>query len=319
MPLLPAQPESIALAAEVLRGGGVVAFPTETVYGLGALALEPSAVARIFEIKERPHFDPLIVHVLDRPMLKRVVPRLSRLAEALIERFWPGPLTLVLPKGESVPGLVTAGLASVAVRMPSHWIARSLLAAVDAPLGAPSANRFGSLSPTRAEHVAESLGERVNVILDGGPTEHGIESTIVALEPEPVLLRPGAIPVEALEAVTGRLARGSGAEPARAPGQLPRHYAPRTPLRLVEPAGVNLQERRHAGALVLRGKVDGYAAIRVLSSRGDLREAAARFFEAVHELDALGLERIDAQPLSEDGLGLAIMDRLRRAAAGRNA
>ena len=252
VPLLPAQPESIALAAEVLRGGGVVAFPTETVYGLGALALEPSAVARIFEIKERPHFDPLIVHVLDRPMLKRVVPRLSRLAEALIERFWPGPLTLVLPKGESVPGLVTAGLASVAVRMPSHWIARSLLAAVDAPLAAPSANRFGSLSPTRAEHVAESLGERVNVILDGGPTEHGIESTIVALEPEPVLLRPGAIPVEALEAVTGRLARGSEAEPARAPGQLPRHYAPRTPLRLVEPAGVNLQERRHAGALVLR-------------------------------------------------------------------
>lgn len=318
MRLLPAEPESIARAAEVLRGGGVVAFPTETVYGLGALALDPAAVVRIFEIKQRPRFDPLIVHVLDRPMLGRVVAQVSRLAERLIERFWPGPLTLVLPKAQAVPELVTAGLASVAVRMPSHRVARSLLTAVNAPLAAPSANPFGSLSPTRAEHVARGLGGRIDVILDGGPTEHGIESTIIALEPEPALLRPGAIPVEAIEAVTGRLAAVNPAGPAQAPGQLPRHYAPRTPLRLIDPADVPREQRRYAGALAFRSTFEGYAAVRTLSPRGDLRVAAACFFETLHELDELGLERIDAQPISEDGLGLAIMDRLRRAAARRN-
>ncbi len=318
MSLLPAKPENIARAAEVLRGGGVVAFPTETVYGLGAAAFDAAAVARIFEIKQRPHFDPLIVHVLDRRMLALVVLRLSRLAERLIERFWPGPLTLVLPKGTRVPGLVTAGLSTVAVRMPSHRIARSLLEAVEAPVAAPSANPFGALSPTRAEHVAKALGERVDLILDGGSTQYGLESTIVALEPEPALLRPGAIPIEAIEEVCGRLARSSAGRVARAPGQLPHHYAPRTPLRLMDPATVPVEDRRRAGALVLRDAVEGYAAVRVLSRSSDLRAAAARFFEALHELDALELERIDARPISERGLGLAIMDRLRRAAASRN-
>ncbi len=318
MPLLPADPENVARAAEVLRGGGVVAFPTETVYGLGAVALNPAAVARIFEIKRRPHFDPLIVHVLDHRMLGFVVSHVSLGAEALIDRFWPGPLTLVLPKAALVPRLVTAGLGTVAVRMPSHPIARSLLEAVGAPVAAPSANPFGTLSPTRAEHVAAGLGERVDLILDGGATEHGLESTIVALEPQPALLRPGAIPAEAIEDVTGPLVRVSGGS-VRAPGQLAQHYAPRTPLRVIDPAEVPSKQRRRAGALSLREPFEGYAAVRTLSRTGDLRVAAARFFETLHELDALELERIDAQPLCESGLGLAIMDRLRRAAASRNA
>jgi L-threonylcarbamoyladenylate synthase len=311
-----ADPKGIARAAEILRGGGVVAFPTETVYGLGALALDAAAVARVFEIKRRPHFDPLIVHVLDRAMLDRVAGELAPLAETLVEHFWPGPLTLVLRKKPEVPHVVTAGLESVAVRVPSHATARALLAAVNAPLAAPSANAFGALSPTRAEHVVAGLGDRVDLILDGGPCEHGIESTIVALQPQPTLLRPGAISVEAIEALTGPLVRHSGGL-VRAPGQLEHHYAPRTPLRIVDPANVPARERGHAGALTLRVNAQGYAAARTLSPQGDLRAAAACFFEALHELDALHLERIDAQPLPESGLGLAMMDRLRRAA--RNA
>jgi L-threonylcarbamoyladenylate synthase len=311
---LPAGEESVARAVRVLRDGGVVAFPTETVYGLGALAFNPVAVARIFEIKRRPHFDPLIVHVLDRRMLARVALALPELAQELARRFWPGPLTLVLRKHESVPELVTAGLPSVAVRVPSHPVARALLEGLGEPIAAPSANPFGALSPTRAEHVARGLGASVDLILDGGRTEHGLESTIVAVEPEPSLLRPGAIPAEAIEAIAGPLARVRGG-PALAPGQLPQHYAPATPLRLIDPSAVPREQRARAGALTLSAEVDGYAATRVLSRERNLREAAAGFFEALHALDSLGLERIDAQPLPERGLGLAMMDRLARAAA----
>jgi L-threonylcarbamoyladenylate synthase len=315
--ILPANDSSIKHAAGLLRSGGVVAFPTETVYGLGALAFEPAYVARIFEIKQRPRFDPLIVHVLDRAMLDAVVSEVPPLAEALVRRFWPGPLTLVLPKRSIVPELVTSGLPTVAVRMPSHPIARSLLEAVGAPLAAPSANRFGSLSPTRAERVAESLNVDVDLILDAGSTEFGIESTIVAFDPNPSVLRPGAVDVEALEALVGPLAMITEG-PARAPGMMKRHYAPRTPLRLVDPATVPVSQRVGAGALALCDRFEGYSEMRVLSRRGDLREAAAGFFETLHELDSHKLERIDAQPIAGGGLGLAMMDRLRRAAAGRN-
>jgi L-threonylcarbamoyladenylate synthase len=315
--LVPATPQSIIAAAALLRAGGVVAFPTETVYGLGAAALEARAVARIFEIKSRPSFDPLIVHVLDREMLAQVVAEIPPLAEVLIERFWPGALTLVLPKRPVVPALVTAGLDTVAVRMPSHPVARSLLEMVGAPLAAPSANRFGGLSPTRARHVSEAFGGRVEMILDGGPSEHGIESTIVGFGQSPALLRPGAVAVEAIEAAIGPLAREPFAGAPVAPGQLPQHYAPRTPLRLIDPRQVRKDQRTGAAALTLSETVSGYAATRLLSHRGDLREAAAGFFEALHELDALDLVRIDAQPMTEQGLGLAMMDRLRRAAAGR--
>ncbi|HYL27039.1 MAG TPA: L-threonylcarbamoyladenylate synthase [Candidatus Nitrosotalea sp.] len=318
--LLTADAAGIAYAAALLRGGGVVAFPTETVYGLGAAALDSRAVARIFEIKQRPHFDPLIVHVLDSAMLERVAAEFPAAARRLAQQFWPGPLTLVLPKRPKVPDLTTAGLCTVAVRMPSHPVARALLAAVGAPLAAPSANAFGHLSPTCAEHVAAGLGEGPDLILDAGPSEHGIESTVLAVEETGlVLLRPGAIEAEAIEEIAGRLLRESDRETVRSPGRLPRHYSPRTPLRLIEPALVPEQERRGAGALVLREPFAGYAATRILSAGGDLREAASRFFGALHELDALGLDRIDAQPLPRQGLGAAMMDRLSRAAALRNA
>lgn len=320
MNLLTADAAGIARAADLLRSGGVVAFPTETVYGLGAAALDSRAVARIFEIKERPHFDPLIVHVLDRPMLETVAVEFPPAARRLAERFWPGPLTFVLAKRPEVGELTTAGLPSVAVRMPSHPVARALLAAFGAPIAAPSANPFGSLSPTRAEHVAAGLGERVDLILDAGPSEHGIESTVLAFdEGAIVLLRPGAIEAEAIEEIVGPLLRESESEAVRAPGRLPRHYSPRTPLRLIDPALVAPQERRGAALLALSEPFAGYAASQILSPRRDLREAASRFFGALHELDALGLERIDAQPLPQQGLGVAMMDRLSRAQALRNA
>src|SRR5579863_3864126 len=313
--LLPATRDSIARAAVLLRQGGVVAFPTETVYGLGALAFDVRAVARIFEIKERPSFDPLIVHVADRAMLGEVVASVPAAGETLIERFWPGPLTLVLKKRPVVPGLVTAGLSTVAVRMSDHPVARALLEAIGSPLAAPSANPFGRLSPTRAEHVARMLGDRVDLILDGGATTYGIESTIVALEPRPVLLRPGAIAREQIEAAIGPLESPAVGSQVRAPGQLDQHYAPATRLRLIDPKLVPQTERLRAGAIALRDAHEGYSASRTLSRRGDLREAAANLFEMLHELDALGLDRIDAAPVTEVGLGLAIMDRLRRAAS----
>jgi L-threonylcarbamoyladenylate synthase len=296
MPVVPATPQSIDRAATLLRNGGVVAFPTETVYGLGAHAFDPRGVARIFEIKRRPAFDPLIVHVLDEAMLARVAAGVPSAARTLIERFWPGPLTLVLP---------------------AHPVARALLERAAVPLAAPSANPFGYLSPTRASHVARMLGESVDLILDGGPAQHGLESTIVLLEPAPALLRPGAISIEAIEAAIGPLARDLSDEGAPlGPGRLPSHYAPRTPLRLIDPQGVPLDERAGAGFVALARPAAGYAEIRLLSERSDLREAAARLFDALHELDQLGLARIDVEPLPEHGLGIAMMDRLRRAAAG---
>jgi L-threonylcarbamoyladenylate synthase len=313
--LLPATRDSIARAAVLLRQGGVVAFPTETVYGLGALAFDARAVARIFEIKGRPAFDPLIVHVADRSMLGEIVAAVPAAGETLIERFWPGPLSLVLKKRPAVPGLVTAGLSTVAVRISDHPVARALLEAVGSPLAAPSANPFGRLSPTRAEHVAHMLGDRVDLILDGGATTLGIESTIVAVEPRPALLRPGAIALEPIEAAIGPLERTTAGSKVRAPGQLEQHYAPATPLRLVDPKLVPQSERLRAGVITLRDVHEGYSASRTLSRRGDLREAAANLFEMLHELDALGLDRIDAAAVTETGLGLAIMDRLRRAAS----
>ncbi len=312
--IVEATPKAVIEAGRILREGGVVAFPTETVYGLGADVFQPRAVAAIFEIKQRPSFDPLIVHVTDMAMLERVAASVPAMAVCLLERFWPGPLTLVLPKRAEVPELVTAGLSTVAVRMPAHPIARELIEAAGSPLAAPSANPFGRISPTRAEHVDRMLGHRVALILDGGATERGIESTIVTLEPRPALLRSGAIAVEEIEALIGPLERVVDGMEVRAPGQLATHYAPATRLRLVEPGNVPLVARRRAGVIAFRQPFEGYAASRVLSPSGDLREAAANLFKTLHELDAMGLERIDAQPVAESGLGMAIMDRLRRAA-----
>jgi len=313
VPSVPATPEHIDRAAALLRNGAVVAFPTETVYGLGANALNATAVARVFEIKARPSFDPLIVHVFDERMLLRVVAGVPEVARTLMARFWPGPLTLVLRKHEDVPGIVTSGLRTVGVRMPAHPVARALLERAGVPLAAPSANPFGYLSPTRAEHVERMLGDRVDLILDGGPTPLGVESTIVMLEPRPTLLRSGALATEEIEAAIGPLARelNDATEPL-APGRLETHYAPATPIRLLG-ADAPHAERRGAGLLAFDRAIEGYDAVRVLSPSGDLREAAAHLFEYLHELDALELSRIDAQPVPLEGIGVAIADRLRRA------
>jgi L-threonylcarbamoyladenylate synthase len=308
-------PENLDAAAALLREGGIVAIPTETVYGLAAHAFDVRAVARVFETKARPAFDPLIVHVLDETMLERVVARIPKRARVLIERFWPGPLTIVFEKHDKLPALVTSGNFTVAVRAPAHPVARALLERSDLPLAAPSANPFGRLSPTRAAHVQRMLGERVDLIVDGGPSDFGIESTIIAVEPRLAILRPGAIAREAIEEAAGEAvgpALAVASEPA-VPGRLPYHYAPRTPLRVIDSGTVSGARRAGAALVTLSRGAEGYAAVRQLSEAGDLREAAARLFDVLHELDELGLERIDVEPVPEVGLGVAIMDRLRRA------
>jgi L-threonylcarbamoyladenylate synthase len=306
---------TIERAAALLRAGGVVAIPTETVYGLAANALDAVAVARVFEIKRRPSFDPLIIHVLGAAMLPAVAVAIPDAAYRLMERFWPGPLTIVLRKAPGVPGIVTAGAATVAVRAPSHPVARAIIERAGVPLAAPSANPFGRLSPTRAQHVWRGLGDAVDLIVDGGSAEYGIESTIVALDPEPALLRAGAIAPDAIEAVIGPLARGSTPGAGAIPGNAAHHYAPNTPVRVVEWNSVPAASRSRAGWLGLRHPAPGYAYSRVLSPAGDLREAAATLFEALHELDERSLERIDVERVPEHGIGLAIADRLRRAEA----
>ncbi len=310
--------DRIHQAARILRQGGIVAFPTETVYGLGADAFNPLAVARIFEAKQRPFFDPLIVHVANQTNLDQLVAEIPSDAFRLMERFWPGPLTLVLLKKESIPEIVTAGLPSVGIRMPKHPLALDLIEASGCPIAAPSANPFGYVSPTTAEHVREQLKDRVDFILDGGPCEVGVESTIVSLaEGEPRLLRPGGVPLEEIESVIGKVR----VDPQKnnrpvAPGMLPKHYAPRTPI-LLDWSEEDLAryENRNVGLLAFQRVNPSFPFTRVeiLSEKGDLREAAANLFSAMRRLDGSGLDVIFAESVPEVGLGRAIMDRLRRA------
>ncbi len=309
-------------AAQILQSGGLVAFPTETVYGLGAAALQELAVARLFEVKQRPRFDPIIVHILDESWLPNLVADIPQTAHQLAERFWPGPLTLVLPKTEIVPDLVTSGLGTVGVRIPNHPLALQLLETVGQPLAAPSANPFGQLSPTCAEHVAEQIGEKIDYVLDGGPCRVGIESTVVQLGPDgPRLLRPGGLPAEEIEAVIGPIqtaetaARGD-TEAQPAPGMLSKHYAPHTPL-VVSDSEAPLSSPGRAGLLTYQLVADTsqFAAVEVLSESGDLREAAARFFAALRRLDSQCLDLIVARSFPDHGLGRALNDRLQRAAA----
>lgn len=308
--------EEMDKAASILRQGGVVAFPTETVYGLGANALDPKAVARIFEIKGRPRFDPLIVHLCDAGQARRLVASLPEMAKRLMERFWPGPLTLVLPKGEVVPEIVTGGLNSVAIRMPEHPVALEMIRRAGVPVAAPSANLFGHLSPTEASHVRAQLGGRIDMLLDGGPCPVGVESTVVSLLGQrPELLRAGGTTLEEIESVTGPiLGSADGSMPPRSPGQLSRHYCPRTPLWMVESAS-GAPTGKKVGLLAFREPPHGkeFEAVEVLSSSGDLREAAANLFAAMHRLDVLGLDLIVAERVPGIGLGLAINDRLMRA------
>ncbi|MFI7551952.1 L-threonylcarbamoyladenylate synthase [Micromonospora sediminimaris] len=305
-------------AAAVLRTGGLVAFPTETVYGLGANALDARAAARIFEAKQRPSFDPLITHLADVADMEPLVGSVSPAVAALAARFWPGPLTLIVDRPERIPPIVTSGLDSMAVRVPDHEHARRLIAAAGVPVAAPSANRFGQLSPTRAEHVVRGLGAAVDVVLDGGPTRCGIESTIVDARGDlPVVLRLGALPVEELEKIAGPVTvrPGSSGQPV-APGTMAAHYAPRTPLRLLSGAESAGAGGAGCGYLAFRDRPAGdWAAVEVLSASGDLTEAAARLFDMLHRLDAVGVTEIVAEPVPDTGVGRAVNDRLRRAAA----
>lgn len=314
-------PDSIRLAAEIIRSGGLVAFPTETVYGLGCDALNSGAAAKVFEAKQRPTFDPLIVHLADRSMVEMVVKCVPLLAHRLMDAFWPGPLTLILPKQPAVPDLVTAGLSTVAIRMPAHPVAQALLREVRRPIAAPSANPFGYVSPTTAQHVSDGLGDRVDLILDGGPCPVGVESTILALTGDRAeLLRPGSLTLEAIQAVIGPVDRArSSDETMHMPGQSARHYATRTRVTILPaPAAWPVpQIGERAGLLTIsepRDVAGQFHAVEVLSPSGDLREAARHLFAALRRLDALGLDRIYAEPCAETGLGLAIMDRVRRCA-----
>jgi L-threonylcarbamoyladenylate synthase len=307
--------DNILAAAAALAAGKLVAMPTETVYGLAADARSERAVAAIFEAKERPRFNPLIVHFSNAAQAADAV-QFGALAERLGQRFWPGPLTLVMRRSKAcqIALLASAGLETVAVRVPAHPVAQALLAAFGSPLAAPSANRSGRPSPTTASHVAEELGERVAIILDGGPCPLGIESTILDLSTgTPLLLRPGAITEEELVEIIGPIGHGSAGDGPRAPGMLRSHYAPDHPLRL---------EARTASAdeaLIAFGPDVPAGAGRVfnLSPSGDLTEAAARLFASLRQADASGLSRIAVMPIPEIGLGRAINDRLRRAAAPR--
>jgi L-threonylcarbamoyladenylate synthase len=308
--ILPFDDASIARAATLIRSGDVVAIASETVYGLAADATNGEAVARIYAAKQRPSFNPLIVHVLSLRQASDLA-RFDGAAEALGKAFWPGPLTLVLPLRKAAPiaSLVSAGLDTVALRVPAHPALRALLVAAGRPLAAPSANASGTISPTTAAHVARSLTGRIPLIVDAGPTAHGLESTIVKVELDRLLLlRPGPIDTTALEDVARLpvVAHSGGA--IIAPGQLASHYAPRQPVRL------NARAKRADEWLIGFGAVSGDA---TLSASGDLQEAAARLFAALHEAEGSGKAVIAVAPIPEDGLGWAINDRLRRAAAPR--
>jgi L-threonylcarbamoyladenylate synthase len=327
---------AIARAADVLRRGGLVAFPTETVYGLGAHALDRAAVRRIFTAKGRPATDPLIVHVAHLAQVDELVERLPESARRLAARFWPGPLTLVLRRSAAVPDEVTAGLDTVAIRIPAHPVARALLSAAAVPVAAPSANLFSRPSPTRAEHVLQDLDGRIDLVIDGGPTQVGVESTVLDLSAQPTVLRPGAVTLEMLRAELPGVTRrtidtaADGAMPS--PGMLTKHYAPRAPLILLEgPAGAVLARiTLEATAAIRSGRRVGIlaadddvlevpeAVIQRVGPGHDLGRIAAGLYAALRALDAIGVDLIFARGYpAGDGLGVAIQDRLRRAASGR--
>ncbi|MGA2182896.1 MAG: L-threonylcarbamoyladenylate synthase [Bryobacteraceae bacterium] len=303
----------IARAAALLRSGRLVAFPTETVYGLGANALDPAAVERIFEAKGRPATSPLIIHVSSIHLARLIVAEWPVRADLLAHHFWPGPLTLVLKKHANICERVTAGLDTVGIRVPAHPMALALLRAAGVPVAAPSANRFGGLSPTRAEHVRASLGDRVDMILDGGPTQVGIESTVLSIVDEPVLLRPGMVSREQIEAVIGpvRVARTASAEGSHAsPGLHPRHYSPATKLVLLAP-GEALPSGRGAYMFITTPR----PASKAVPMPDDAEKYASALYQTLYELDAEGYEWIAVELPPEGAAWVAIRDRLARAAA----
>jgi len=335
MNCLPISADSLEQAAQILRDGGLVAFPTETVYGLGADAFNAQAAAKIFEAKNRPHFDPLIIHIAALDMLEKVAD-LSKLSEAarqklflLAENLMPGPLSIILPKNKNIPGIVTAGLETAAVRIPDHEAARKLISLSTGAIAAPSANPFGSLSPTRAEHVRDKLGERIDLILDGGPTRIGLESTVLDITGSTVkILRPGGTPKEKIEKLIGYIEENVSNDNApgglASPGQMKSHYSPRKPLSAFSKEEMlSLNYEPDAAYLFFDGATrDAWFAaqgrpdsafFRTLSEKGQVLEASARLFETLHELEKCQISRIFAQFAPFEGLGAAINDRLARA------
>ncbi len=311
-------------ACTLLRRGCVVGVPSETVYGLAGDALNPAAAAKIFEAKQRPFFDPLICHLPEKDWLNRLADLRGEeheLAARLTFRFWPGPLTIVVRRSGMVPDLVCSGLDTVALRMPSHPVFQSLLSRFGRPLAAPSANRFGRISPTEAGHVFSELSGRIPMILDGGPTRHGVESTIVSVDGRGVrILRSGPVTAEELRSEVELLPAcpDSGAQGrVEAPGQLESHYAPQTQLVLARALEYPPRQRTGVGLLAWARPEPGFSAVEVLSAAQDLPEAAARLFGCMRRLDESGVREIVAELVPETGLGVAINDRLRRAAAKR--
>lgn len=309
--------ESIEIALKTLEEGGLVIFPTETVYGLGANAFNPIAVSKIFEVKKRPRFDPLIVHIGDIGQVEKLAKSFPPPARKLGEKFWPGPLTIVLPKKDEIPEIVTAGLPTVGIRLPSHPVALNLLREAPFPVSAPSANSFGYLSPTSVYQIEPQIKQNVDIILDGGQCKVGVESTIVLFEEDKCfLLRPGGLPVEDIEKIVGKVYPLTPSKPL-SPGSLPVHYAPRKPLIIFE--NFKMIDRKKFGKIgVLFFKkpdipVEGIEKMEILSEKGDLREAASNLFSALHRLDNSDVEVIFAEAVAEEGLGRAIMDRLKKA------
>jgi L-threonylcarbamoyladenylate synthase len=313
--------DAVEAAVYLLSGGFPVALPTETVYGLAAWATNPEAVLRVFNAKDRPKFDPLIVHLPDASWLDGVaaIPKQDRpLVDALVQKFWPGPLTIVLPRKDLIPDVVTAGLETVAVRISPHPIFQAVIKAFGQPLAAPSANRFGRISPTTAQHVMEELSGKIHLVVDGGPTMHGVESTVITLREKNIwILRSGPITADDLRPFAETVAVANRSAVPNAPGQLKTHYAPQTSLKLLRsderPVG---DPDRRIGLLAWCSDDDarGFNAVEILSRTGDLRAAAASLFSKLRLLDSAGLELIVAEPVPEEGLGIAINDRLRKAA-----
>ena len=331
---LPADDPPLRRAAEIIRSGGLVAFPTETVYGLGADATNDAAVRKIFEAKGRPSSDPLIVHVGSAADIEKVAAAVPEAVTPLAAELWPGPLTLVVPRGAAIPAVVSAGRDTVAVRVPSHPVALALIRRAGVPIAAPSANLFSRPSPTRAEHVLEDLDGRIDLILDGGPATVGVESTVLDLTVDPPeALRPGGVPLERLTAILGEVRfRPRVAEAGRAqssPGQLLKHYSPQAEVvlcgrgrdRLRALAGQRVAKGERVAALLFDEDRDALAGLPVeaasLGSKDSPKEAAGRLFDELRRLDRLGVDVILARAPEKEGLGLAVWDRLFRAAEGR--
>ncbi|MCF8262584.1 MAG: threonylcarbamoyl-AMP synthase [Melioribacteraceae bacterium] len=311
-----ANEHSIKEASEMIRSGGLVAFPTETVYGLGANGYDSTAVSKIFEVKKRPTFNPLILHIAEMSFLEQIVDTQFKNLQILCEKFWPGPLTIVLPKKDTVPAIVSSGLDTVAVRMPDNKIALQLIKESGVPIAAPSANMFGRLSPTNADHVEEQLKDKIDLLIDGGNCEVGVESTIIQINKRSwSLLRPGGLETEELIEVLGKPKKGESFDNPIAPGMLPFHYSPKIPLKFFYEMDRETLRELRIGVLLFKDRklIFEPEMKRVLSEKGDFVEAASNLFRYLHEIEESGVDLIVAEKVPERGLGVAIMDRLNKA------